>query len=138
MSRIPAVDPNQATGSTKTLLDAVQQKLGFVPNLMRTVAVSPAALDAYLSFSDRLSKGVLSDKLREQLALTVAYTNSCEYCLAAHTAIGGLLGLSQDQVEAAYTADSTDPQVAVALRAVRHGRRGGGMLPGGLCHDAAV
>jgi len=83
---------------------------------MRTLAVSPATLDAYLSFSDRLSKGVLSGKLREQLALTVAYSNSCQYCLATHTAIGGMLGLSADQIEAAYTADSTDPQVATALQ----------------------
>jgi uncharacterized peroxidase-related enzyme len=116
MSRIAAIDPQVATGTAKTLLDAVQQKLGFVPNLMRTLAVSPATLDAYLSFSDRLSKGVLSGKLREQLALTVAYSNSCEYCLAAHTAIGGMLGLSADQIDAAYTADSTDPQIATALR----------------------
>ena len=116
MSRIKAIDPQQATGAAKTLLAAVQQKLGFVPNLMRTLAASPAALDAYLTFSDRLSNGVLSGKLREQLALTVAYSNSCEYCLAAHTAIGGLLGMSADDLEAAYTADATDAQVAAALR----------------------
>jgi alkylhydroperoxidase family enzyme len=68
-----------ATGAAKTLLDAVQKKIGFVPNLMRTLAVSPATLDAYLSFGDRLGKGVLSPKLREQLAATVAYSNSCQY-----------------------------------------------------------
>jgi len=43
-----------------------------VPNLMRTLAVSPATLDAYLSFGDRLGQGVLSPKLREQLALKQA------------------------------------------------------------------
>src|SRR6516225_2638463 len=115
MPRINAVDPQVATGAAKTLLDAVQKKIGFVPNLMRTLAVSPATLDAYLSFGDRLSHGILSPKLREQLAVTVAYSNSCEYCLAAHTAIGGLLGLTPSQLEAAYTADSTDPQIAAAL-----------------------
>src|SRR5262245_59523129 len=115
MQRIKAVDPKAATGTAKTLLDGVQQKLGFVPNLMRTVAVSPATLDAYLTFGDRLSHGILSPKLREQLAVTVAYSNSCEYCLAAHTAIGGMPGLSPAQLEAAYTADSTDPKIAAAL-----------------------
>jgi len=45
----------------------------------------------------------------------VAYSNSCEYCLAAHTAIGGMLGLTPSQLEAAYTADSTDPRIAAAL-----------------------
>ena len=115
MQRINAIDPHTATGTAKTLLDGVQRKLGFVPNLMRTFAVSPATLDAYLSFNDRLSHGILSPKVREQLALTVAYSNSCEYCLAAHTAIGGMLGLMPSQLEAAYTADSTDPRIAAAL-----------------------
>src|SRR5260370_27358779 len=77
MPRINAIDPQFATGTSKTLLDAVQQKLGFVPNFMRTLAVSPATLDAYLSFGDRLGQGILSPKLREQLAVTVAYSNSC-------------------------------------------------------------
>src|SRR5262249_56559542 len=81
MQRISAIDPQTATGTAKTLLDGVQRKLGFVPNLMRTLAVSPATLDAYLSFNERLSHGILSPKLREQLALTVAYSNSCGYCL---------------------------------------------------------
>jgi uncharacterized peroxidase-related enzyme len=115
MQRINAIDPKAATGTGKTLLDAVQRKLAFVPNLTRTLAVSPATLDAYLSFGDRLNQGILSPKLREQLAVTVAYSNSCEYCLAAHTAIGGMLGLTPSQLEAAYTADSTDPRIAAAL-----------------------
>jgi uncharacterized peroxidase-related enzyme len=115
MQRINAIGPLAATGTAKTLLDAVQKKIGFVPNLMRTLAVSPATLDAYLSFGDRLGQGVLSPKLREQLAVTVAYSNSCQYCLAAHTAIGGMLGLTPPQLEAAYTAESTDPQIAAAL-----------------------
>jgi alkylhydroperoxidase family enzyme len=34
---------------------------------------------------------------------------------AAHAAIGGMLGLTPSQLEAAYTADSTDPQIAAAL-----------------------
>jgi uncharacterized peroxidase-related enzyme len=115
MQRIDAIDPQAATGPAKALLDGVQNKLGFVPNLMRTLAVSPATLDAYLSFGDRLNQGHLSPKLREQLAVTVAYSNSCQYCLAAHTAIGGMLGLTPAQLEAAYTADSTDPKIAAAL-----------------------
>src|SRR5262245_5255583 len=51
MQRITAIDPQTATGTAKTLLDGVQRKLGFVPNFMRTLAVSPATLDAYLSYN---------------------------------------------------------------------------------------
>ena len=80
MQRINAIDPQTATGTAKTLLDGVQRKLGFVPNFMSTLAVSPATRDAYLSFNDRLSHGILSPKLREQLALTVAAAKRSTSC----------------------------------------------------------
>ncbi len=47
MSRLTALDPAQATGTTKTLLDGVQKALGMTPNLMRTLAQAPAALVPY-------------------------------------------------------------------------------------------
>ena len=45
MPRIAALDPAAATGAAKTLLDAVHSKLGLTPNLMRTLATAPAALE---------------------------------------------------------------------------------------------
>lgn len=44
MNRIPQIDPATATGKSKQLLDAVQAKLGIVPNLTRVLANAPAAL----------------------------------------------------------------------------------------------
>ena len=41
MSRIPTVDPKQATGKAQELLNGVQAKLGMTPNLMRAMANSP-------------------------------------------------------------------------------------------------
>ena len=71
MSRIPAINPEQATGQAQRLLQGVKSKLGFAPNIMRTMANSPAALQGYLGFSNALSKGNLSPKFREQIALAV-------------------------------------------------------------------
>ncbi len=51
MERITPVDPQTAQGKAKDLLDAVKSKLGIVPNMTRTMAASPAVLEAYLSFS---------------------------------------------------------------------------------------
>ena len=45
MNRITQLDPAQATGKAKQLLDAVQSKLGIVPNLTRVLANAPAALE---------------------------------------------------------------------------------------------
>ena len=80
MTRITAVDVNQATGEAKQLLDAVHDKFGMVPNLALTLAHSPAALKGYLAFGAALEGGLLPAKLREQLALTVSEANGCGYC----------------------------------------------------------
>ena len=55
-------------------------------------------LDGYLHLSGALGKGKLPAKAREQLALAVAQENGCDYCLAAHSAIGKMVGLSADQI----------------------------------------
>lgn len=119
MTRIPALDPATATGKQKTLLDAVQKKLGRVPNLMRTLAQAPAALDGYLALSGALASGSLDPKVREQIALTVAEANLCDYCLSAHSAIGGMVGLSTDEVAAARQATAGNQKTNAILKLAR-------------------
>ena len=116
MQRIAAINPTEATGKTKQLLDAVQAKLGMTPNLMKTLAAAPAALEAYLNFGAALTTGHLDAKLREQIALTVAQANSCEYCLSAHTAIGTMVGLKPEDIAASREARSADAKRAAGLQ----------------------
>jgi uncharacterized peroxidase-related enzyme len=119
MQRINAVNPAQATGKTKQLLDAVQAKLGVTPNLMRTLASSPSALEAYLNFGAALAGGLLSAQFREQIALTVAEANSCDYCLAAHTTIGKMVKLNEHEIISARLAEANDIKTDAALKFVR-------------------
>ena len=119
MPRLLAVKPEEASGQTKDLLDAVQKKLGMVPNLIRTFANSPAVLQAYLGFSSALENGVLSPQLREQIALAVGQANQCDYCLSAHTAIGKMVGLSEEDILDNRLAKSTDSKTQSALRFAR-------------------
>lgn len=116
MPRLNAIDPNVATGKAKELLDGVKTKIGMVPNLMRTFANSAAALEAYLSFSGALGGGLLGAKVREQIALAVADTNSCEYCLSAHTAIGKMVGLNENEIAASRQATSGDGRTDATLK----------------------
>jgi uncharacterized peroxidase-related enzyme len=119
MQRLTAVDPAEATGKAKHLLDAVQAKLGMTPNLMKTLAAGPAALEAYLSFGAALGTGRLDAKFREQIALAVAQANSCEYCLSAHTAIGKMTGLNAEEIAASREAHAADPKRDAGLRFVQ-------------------
>jgi len=123
---IPTVD--QAPAASKPLLDAVQQQLGVVPNLMKLVGTSPAALEGYLSLNGALGKGVLPVALRERIALAIAEFNACEYCLAAHSYLGEhLAGIAPAEISAARDGRSDDPKTAAALRfaravAAQHGK----------------
>jgi uncharacterized peroxidase-related enzyme len=108
MQRISSIEPANATGRGKDLLDEVQAKLGRTPNLTRALATAPAALDAYLQFGAALGKGSLDAKFREQIALTVAQANFCEYCLSAHSANGQSLGLRPEEIRASRQARALD------------------------------
>lgn len=114
-ARLRAIDPTKATGKAKEGLDEVQATYGMTPNLMKTMAHSPAVLRAYLDFGGALSKGVLNAKLREQIALTVSEGNRCEYCLSAHTAIGKMVGLGDAEIIRARQAAATDTKVEAGL-----------------------
>ncbi len=116
MSRINPIEIAGADGKTKTLLDNVNKALGVTPNFMRTLAHSPAALEAYLAFGKALGGGSLSAALREQIALTVASANSCEYCTAAHTALGAKFGLEAEEMKRNLRATARDPKVEAALK----------------------
>ena len=119
MQRIAAVNPGEATGKAKELLDSVQAKLGMTPNLMKTLAAGPAVLEAYLKFGAALSTGKLDAKFREQIALAVAQTNSCEYCLSAHTAFGQRVGLRPEEIAGSREAHSSDGKQNAGLHFVQ-------------------
>lgn len=116
MSRITALDPALATGQTAELFTAVKSKLGVVPNLMRTFGHSPAVLNAYLGYSGALAAGVLPAKVREQIALTVAEANACDYCLAAHSLIGKGAGLSPAAITDARRGQAAEAKTDALLK----------------------
>jgi uncharacterized peroxidase-related enzyme len=116
MTRIEAIAPEKATGKAKNLLDAVSAKLGMVPNIARTMANAPAVLEGYLGFSGALAKGTLSAKVREQIALTVAQRNRCDYCLAAHSTVGKMVGLTEEQILDSRHGKAIDSKTDAVLR----------------------
>ena len=115
MQRLGTLNPDTATGKTKEMMDMIQSKYGMVPNLTRTLANSPAVLGTYLGFG-ALDQGALPPTLREQIALTVAEINDCNYCRAAHTAIGKMIGLSDEQAIDSRRATAVDSKEEAALQ----------------------
>lgn len=114
-TRLTAVDPAASEGKAGILLASVKAKMGVVPNMMRTMAHSPALLEGYLAFNGALAKGALPAAVREQLALVVGQANGCEYCVSAHTLFAGRAGLSPEQITWAREGVSSDPKTQAVL-----------------------
>ncbi len=119
MPRLKAIEITEADPKAKSLLEGVEKKLGLAPNVMRTMANSPAVLEAYLGFGNALAKGSLGPKLREQIALTVAELNGCRYCLAAHSAVGRMVGLSDEEIADSRRGVSPDRKTEAVLQFAR-------------------
>ena len=119
MSRLAPLPVESATGKSQELFTAVKGKLGMVPNMMRTMAHSSEVLEGYLSLSNALGRGTLPAKVREQIALAVSEANGCDYCLAAHTALGRMVGLTAEQIGDSRRGEAIDPKVDAVLRFAR-------------------
>lgn len=115
MPRILPVDPSTTTGPVAEQLAGTRQVLGATPNLFLTAANSAVALTALNGFFVTLGKGELGPRIGERLGIAVAQANGCEYCLSAHTALGGLHGVNPDELATARDGRSADSRAQAAL-----------------------
>ena len=96
MNTIEVPKRENVSDENQAIFDQLKDKLGFVPNLYATYAHSENALKNYLDFSG--SKTSLNNKEKEVVNLAVSQVNKCDYCLAAHTAIGKMNGFTDEQI----------------------------------------
>ncbi|HEU0307244.1 MAG TPA: carboxymuconolactone decarboxylase family protein [Lysobacter sp.] len=115
MSYIPALSRDAVSPAIGATLDAVQAKLGVLPNMLRTLAHTPVALNTYMQLSGATASGTFNPKQREQIALAVGEANDCGYCLAAHGAIGKMVGLTDGQIAQARNGQAESPRDAAVL-----------------------
>jgi uncharacterized peroxidase-related enzyme len=118
-SRISNIDLERTTRKTRRLLGQVRRKLGLVPNFFRVLANAPVALEGYLNFSAALAGGSLDNRIREQIAIAVAESNMCPYCLSAHAFLAEKAGLSPEEIANAVRASSSDPRTDAVLKLAR-------------------
>jgi len=110
------IDPAEASGKTKELLDHVQQRSKRIPNMVLLMANSPAALGAYLGLAGAFREAKLSAELLDLIAITVAQASGSDYTLSAVCALSRIAGRSANDIAAARKAESHDVRTASALR----------------------
>ncbi len=81
---LPDVDTLDA--DTKRYFEVCQEKLGMVPNVLRTFSANQEKLRAFGQYYNTLMLGAsgLSKLEREMVAVVVSSANRCFYCLVAH------------------------------------------------------
>ena len=87
---------DEVSEANQAIFDHMQKSFGMVPNLYRMYAVNDTALADYLALQNR--KSTLRMKEREIINLVVSQVNECRYCLGAHTAMGKMAGLTDEQI----------------------------------------
>lgn len=118
-NRIQPVDPARATGSLGRFFAEIRAKFALVPNLFRVLANAPAALEGLMGLSAALARGALSEKTREQLALAIAESNLCAYCLSAHMAVAAKIGMNRAEIDRAIRASAADVRTDAILKLAR-------------------
>jgi AhpD family alkylhydroperoxidase len=82
------------------------------------MANSETGLATY--FAVATAKSSLRAKEKEVINLVVSQVNTCEYCLAAHTALGKMIGLTDEQIlEIRRGRITSDPKLDALARFVR-------------------
>jgi uncharacterized peroxidase-related enzyme len=78
----------ELSAEMKAYFAKCEEKIGFVPNVLRAYALDNAKLEAFANFYNDLMLGPsgLSKLEREMIAVVVSSHNRCFYCLAAHGA----------------------------------------------------
>jgi uncharacterized peroxidase-related enzyme len=110
-------------------LQTVEQKAGFIPNVMRVLARRPAEFRAFMAYHDALMEGDsgLSKAEREMIVVATSGANHCQYCVVAHGAILRIRAknpLIADQVATNYRqADITPRQLAMLDYAMKVSRQ---------------
>ncbi len=84
---------------------------------MRSVcsATPPAAMNGYLCLHAAPSDGVLSTKMRAQIALAVSEINCCTYCVSTYTVSGRRAGMSSAEIGAARFGSGSDKKSDAVL-----------------------
>lgn len=89
-TEIVALDlkPAELSPAMQAYFDKCEEKLGFVPNVLKAYAFDTAKLEAFVAmYNDlMLAPSGLSKLDREMIAVAVSSQNHCYYCLTAHGA----------------------------------------------------
>ncbi|MEM8985489.1 MAG: carboxymuconolactone decarboxylase family protein [Pseudomonadota bacterium] len=116
MIDFPLHTTDTAPDASRPVLEGVQNKYGFAPNLFKVFAEAPATIQAYAQLSDAFQKTSLSATEQQVVLLTASLLNECNYCMAAHSTVAKGAGVPDDILTALRDAEPLPDAKLDALR----------------------
>ena len=88
ISIFPPTPRDALPDDIREVFNKCENKLGFIPNVLRVYAMDPPKFRAFRAMSNDLllADSPLSQLEREMTAVVVSAVNRCHYCLVAHSA----------------------------------------------------
>lgn len=82
----PPMADDRADGLVKELVDGTREKLGFVPNMYRGMAINPGFLSSFVHGYDHVrTQANFTPPEQNVVFLMVSLASGCEYCTGAHS-----------------------------------------------------
>lgn len=103
VSDLPLIEEEEATGDVARIYADVKRdlQLPIVPNHLKALAVSPAALAIYWDFTRSFYQNTtLPASLTSMILFTIAERANCQYCSAGHELTCRTLGVDEETLRA--------------------------------------
>jgi uncharacterized peroxidase-related enzyme len=85
---IPVPSPDEVPAEVADEIGDIAERIGFVPNVARLLAVTPSHFVGWWKYFDDLMRGPsgLTKTQREMIAVVISAESHCPYCETAHAA----------------------------------------------------
>ncbi len=112
--------PSSAPAASVSVLEESEKKYGFALNLFGILAKSSPVLSAYQIISDLLQEHGALDAKQQLVMLAMSEANACEYCVAAHSTVAKMSGVSEEVISSLREGkEFEDPQDTAQVRFAR-------------------
>ncbi len=106
-----------APEDSKASLSHAKETFGLIPNLEGVLAEAPAVLKSAMALWDLFETTSFTPSEQQIIYLTANYEHDCRYCMAAHSGLAKMTGISTEDINALRNGESlADPKLQ-ALRA---------------------
>ena len=114
-SLIPPVTDSSILSESLAILEQMGERLEESSNFLRTLAHSPAVLEAFEAQVSATARMKLQPRTQQAIALRVAELQGCGYCLAAHALEAERLGVDAAAARRYRQGLSNDPREQALL-----------------------